>query len=234
MPNQSLMQIESLNQSLAANNFLAVARIENSLSIRGSIEGGNQLQKLVRSNWEVVMKLLSRLIKNTAIFYNVSGNITDDQLVMISQTILDTYPGDNIEDVILALKTARTGRYGKLYGRLDGEVILNWISQFLETKSEEMEKLHHANKHKAPEMHTDILKLAKEAAEKKQQYQAPREQLVSQKTWLNWFDENFESFTVSELLELKKQLVNGSLHGANGAEINRISERLNQLERVEV
>ena len=72
------------------------------------------------------------------------------------------------------------------------------------------------------------------STEKKQPENVCSEQLVSQKTWLEWFDENFASFTRLELHEMEKQLVNGSIHGANEAQIMRINSKLKEMQEVEV
>lgn len=72
------------------------------------------------------------------------------------------------------------------------------------------------------------------STEKKQPANCYSEQLLSQKTWLEWFDENFASFTRLELLEMKKQLVNGSIHGANEIQIMRINSKLKEMQEVEV
>lgn len=221
-----------LTSFLTKQNVWQVAQVESALTVRGSIEHGYQLNKYVALNsGRDAYKLIMMLITNTAMFFNVNGNLNSHQLVQITQVILERFGYDNLEDIVLALKDARMGYYDKVYGRIDGEVIINWVEKYMDKKAEEMEKLHHANKHKAPEMHADILKIAKEAAEKKQQYQAPPKYTVDELTWKAWFDENLDQFTVEELNDLKKQLINGSLHGANGAEISRISERLNKLEK---
>jgi hypothetical protein len=125
---------------------MQVAKIENKLTPADSVQNGIQLKKLASANWEAAMKLITRLIKNTAIFYNVNGQVTDQQLVMIAQSIIDKYGYDNIEDLIIALKNGRSGVYGKLYGRFDGEVVLDWITQYMESKAEALEKLHHKKK----------------------------------------------------------------------------------------
>ena len=35
------------------------------------------------------------------------------------------------------------------YGRIDGEIVMGWIAQYMETKAEEMEKIHHQKKTEA-------------------------------------------------------------------------------------
>ena len=140
------MQIESLTNLLATKNFLDVAEIEGALTPAKSIEMGVQINKLAGANRKATYKMIMRLVENTAMFYNVNGQTTEAQLVMIAQSIIEKYGYDNIEDVIIALKNGRSGMYGKLYGRFDGEVVLDWIAQYMESKAEAREKLHHQRK----------------------------------------------------------------------------------------
>lgn len=125
---------------------MTTAKIESALTVKDSIESGVQLNKLVKANWNGAMKMIVRLLKNTAAFFNVNGQITEQQLVMTAQTIIDVYGYDNIEDLIIALKNGRAGMYGKLYGRFDGEIVLDWMKQYMDSKAEALEKKHHQQK----------------------------------------------------------------------------------------
>ena len=62
------------------------------------------------------------------------------RLEVITDDLLDLYHKDSIEDIVLALKNGRQGMYGKVYGRLNMEVINGWMAQVLESKAEAREK----------------------------------------------------------------------------------------------
>lgn len=160
-----------LNEALAKADPFAVARIESGLSLKKSIEHGTQLRKMGEEfGYEDTLKLITRLIENTAAFYNVNGNLTPSQLVQIAQMITEQYGGENIQDIVLAFKDARMGRFGKVYGRIDGEVIMGWIALYLDSKYEEMERQHHNRKHEAvnmAELHPKVLEKVKMAVERK-------------------------------------------------------------------
>jgi hypothetical protein len=179
-------------------------------------------------------KLIMMLITNTAMFFNVNGNLNSHQLVQITQVILERFGYDNLEDIVLALKDARMGYYDKVYGRIDGEVIINWVEKYMDKKAEEMEKLHHANKHKATEIHPDILRMAKEATEKKAAISQPKQSTVDELTWKKWFDENFDQFDKAQLRDIQYQLEHSSLHGHYEADISKVKARINEMEGVEV
>ena len=159
---KSLQQINLLTNSLATKNFLDLAIIESSFTHKKSVESGIQINKLVQANKKEAYKLIMRLIENTAIFYNVNGQTTEQQLVMIAQSIIDKYGYDNIEDIIIALKNGRAGMYGKLFGRFDGEVVLDWIQQSMEAKSEVIEANHHQRKTEALDVHPGVVKKIKQ------------------------------------------------------------------------
>jgi len=138
---------ELLTKYLTKQSVMQVALVEMALTPTGSIQNGLQINKHMEINGgRDSMKLIIMLVENTAMFYNVNKNITEHQHVQIAQAIIEKYGYDNIEDVIIALKNGRSGMYGKLYGRFDGEVVLDWIAQYMESKAEAREKLHHQRK----------------------------------------------------------------------------------------
>lgn len=61
--------------------------------------------------------------------------MSDDQMVLLCQDIVDVYQHDSIEDVLLALKHGRQGKYGKVYGRLNMIVVGEWMARHLEEKA---------------------------------------------------------------------------------------------------
>lgn len=218
-----------MNSSLAANNYIEVARIENQLTVRDSIENGIQLRKLAETNWEMMMKLLIRLIKNTSVFYNVNNNITDAQLVMIAQSLIDSYGYDNIEDVIMAMKTGRSGRYGKLFGRFDGEVILSWMQQYLEEKAEQMEKIHHNRKFEPVEYDHRVSETIKGIAESRQVKPETPKVEVTHEAWKKWFDESIDQMTLQQLHDMRKDMFHNSVFQRYKNEIERIDIRIKEL-----
>ena len=167
---QSLMLIESLSSSLERGEMFQVVRFEREFSIARSVQSGVQLKKLAGYDWEFTMKTLIRLISNTCSFFNVQANMDDNQITMTASAIIEDYGTENLDDVVIALKMARGGAFGKLYGRIDGEVIMGWIALYLDRKYEEVERQHHNRKHEAvnmAEMHPKVLESVKLAVETK-------------------------------------------------------------------
>jgi hypothetical protein len=235
-----------LNGHLTKGDAFAVAKIESSLSIRKSIQTGVQLQKMGEQfGFEDTLKLLSRLIENTASFFNLNGNLTGSQLVQISQVIIERYGYDNIEDIILALKNARMGLCEKVYGRIDGEVVLGWIAQYMETKAEEMEKLHHLRKTEAhtiaPEIATAINEAIKQREDQQREYSQAQGtgvihidngNTVDHASWSKWFEANRHNLGNKELKSIRRQLEANNLYGTYNNTITWINERINELSSV--
>jgi len=63
--------------------------------------------------------------------------LTDDQMIMLCHDIVEKYEHDSIEDVLLALKHGRQGRYGNVYGKLNMIVVGDWMEQHLSDKAGE-------------------------------------------------------------------------------------------------
>lgn len=198
--------MQLLNEHLEkGSDPFAIARIESELSIRQSIENGIQLQKMGEVfGHEDTLKLIVRLIRNTANFFNVTNNLSAGQFVQIAQVIIERFGHDNIQDIVLALKDARMGFCEKVYGRIDGEIIINWIVAYMGKKSEELEKMHKSQKVTLNEISPDILEVVKNATNQKKDVQS--KPIFSDQIWLNWFDENREFLTKSELKSIKTDL----------------------------
>lgn len=222
--------MQSLNEHLAkGNDPFAVAKIESSLSIRQSIESGIQLVKMGEHfGFEETLKLLTRLVENTANYFNINHNLKGTQLVQVCQAIIERFGHDNIEDIVLALKDARLGLCDKIYGRIDGEVILGWIEQYMDKKAQEIEKIHHQNKMKALDfVGFDISKFLEEKAIKKMT--EPKQTCeMSDRIWLNWFEENKDYLSKAELKSIKVDLEANNVFrdGIYEETINWIDEHL--------
>lgn len=53
-----------------------------------------------------------------------------EQLVQTIQLIIEDFYYFNIEDFKLCFNNAKRGRYGKVYDRLDGNVIYEWLETY--------------------------------------------------------------------------------------------------------
>lgn len=63
----------------------------------------------------------------------------DTQIADTIDLILENYPKLKPDDIELCFKKAKSGQYGQLYDRLDGQVILGWIFKYTQAKDEFIE-----------------------------------------------------------------------------------------------
>jgi hypothetical protein len=178
-----------------------VATIERNFNIEKSIQYGTQMSKLADINSRSLLKLIVTLINRQSEFYNLRKTVTDEQAVMIAQTLIDEYGVENIEDVVLMFKMARAGNFGTIYGKLDGETIMSWMALYLDRKYERLEQLHHNRKHEALEVAPEILEALK-AIEKPKHESQP---ILNHNAWKRWFWENLDEFTPEQLKAIEAQ-----------------------------
>lgn len=69
-------------------------------------------------------------ISDLAEFLNVNGTMNAMQIGQTAQFILDDYSWLTIDDMKLCFNLAKKGAFGQVYGRLDGQVILEWFRQY--------------------------------------------------------------------------------------------------------
>jgi hypothetical protein len=116
---------------------------------------GIKLCKLERSAGEVqsaavIIYLLERFNDN----FNVSRSLTQQQATVLAYDLIEKYPYETLEDIVLMLKQVRQGIIGdgKDY-KLDGQnVLAKWMSQYLERKYEEVERIKQREKTKLNEV----------------------------------------------------------------------------------
>ena len=135
-----------LMQCLGSNNEVGLIVFEKNLSLTNAIDG-TKLKKLENVVGEIntitaICYLLNRFNAN----FNVGKALTQAQSAIIASDIVEKYPYETIEDVVLLLKQVRQGIIGdgKDY-KLDGQNILaKWFPEYLDRKYAEVEKANRA------------------------------------------------------------------------------------------
>lgn len=130
---------------MASDNPTELAIFEKSLCMVDAIDG-IKLSKLEKTVGEiqsaaVIIYLLERFNDN----FNVARSLTQSQATIIAYDIIEKYPHETLEDVVLMLKMVRQGVIGdgKDY-KLDGQNILGkdkWMDQYLDLKYAEVERI---------------------------------------------------------------------------------------------
>ncbi len=74
------------------------------------------------------------IVKDVLDFFSVGKTIGAMQLLGTIQLIIDDFYYLNIDDFKLCFNNAKRGVYGKIYDRVDGNIIYGWISQYAQDK----------------------------------------------------------------------------------------------------
>lgn len=131
---------------MAAKEISNLRLIEKNLTIAGSVKGGLMLSKAVTLYGErnVVLAVAGAILM-TASMFNVGNNISDDQAILIASDLIEKYPTENIEDILLMLKTIRTSG-AKMYGKFDAETIFSEMDRYMDLKIDERERQYQEQK----------------------------------------------------------------------------------------
>ena len=79
--------------------------------------------------------VISELVKLVN-FVNVGNNMRQEQLADVAEMILDDYYFLNIADIKLFFYNCKKGVYGSLYNRLDGQLILEYLEKYCDTRGD--------------------------------------------------------------------------------------------------
>ena len=80
--------------------------------------------------------VLAILIGEVVSFFNVGKTMNDTQVAMTCDIIIDNYPEFKLEDFKLCFRNAMAIKYGKLFDRLDGSVIIEWLNKYSKERNE--------------------------------------------------------------------------------------------------
>jgi hypothetical protein len=83
-----------------------------------------------------VRAILSILISDVVEFFNVGKTMNDRQIAITCDLIIEEYPYMKIEDLKLCFKNAMKLKYGKLYDRIDGSIIIGWLNEYEKERAE--------------------------------------------------------------------------------------------------
>lgn len=172
------------------------------LSIANIIESPAKHLATLRKNDEKTIKVnLTALVIELCSIYKVdeSKNISDNEIKEIVNIILSDYFFLKWEDMLLFLKNAKMGKYGKIYGSLDMPTFFQMLETYCENRSQEAATINRVKaieQKKEPMSEATIKMIAefkmKQAEKRKAQYitnevkQLSEEQKIINE-WINEF-----------------------------------------------
>lgn len=101
--------------------------------------------------YDCLQAYLEGWIVNLREFVNVGKRMTDTQTFETAMIILQDYKCLTIADINLLFKRAKSGYYGNLYDRLDGQIILGWFRRYFAERcnAAEEESISEASRYKS-------------------------------------------------------------------------------------
>ncbi len=142
--------------------FNAIAKIEQSLTIKDAIKYGELIMKQ-GAKYEVVIEI----IKIIEFYLKITGKELESyQTQILAGDLYDKFRTDTLEDVILLFKMIRTGDLGKLkYYDSFHDKIMAYVPLFFQYKAEQREKLIEAKKRQR-KLKEDNTEMSEEAYQK--------------------------------------------------------------------
>lgn len=102
-----------------------------------------QLSELNRTSPNQIRAAIIKLIERSLIYAGFDPKtMNNDQLVMVVNDIIESYPHYRLEDVIMVFKKGRREEsYPQFYGRIDCRVFLSWFKVYDRERSSVIESL---------------------------------------------------------------------------------------------
>lgn len=73
---------------------------------------------------------LVKIVTEVVNYFNIGKSMSPGQIAQTVIFIMDDYYYLKPDDFKLCFSKAMKGNYGRLYDRLDGQIILDWIAQY--------------------------------------------------------------------------------------------------------
>ncbi|WP_455786988.1 DUF6633 family protein [Parabacteroides goldsteinii] len=73
---------------------------------------------------------MAKIIIDVVMFFNVGKIMNDNQAAQTADLIIEEYYFLKPDDFKLCFTRAKKGYYGKVFDRIDGQVIFEWLNQY--------------------------------------------------------------------------------------------------------
>jgi hypothetical protein len=89
-----------------------------------------------KTSLERTQALMTSILVDVVLFFNVGKSMDEQQVVETTKMILSEYYFLKPEDFKVCFDRAKKGYYGKLYDRLDGSIIMEWLNKYIDERAE--------------------------------------------------------------------------------------------------
>lgn len=100
------------------------------------------LLKNVINNGELFVKaLIIHALTDLDLFLNVGKSFSEQQVAQTADLILQDFKHLKIEDIKLCFNNAKKGYYGKVYDRIDGQIVFEWLNKYSNERADVAEQV---------------------------------------------------------------------------------------------
>jgi len=111
-------QVSALNELKIVDMVLAEDNQQKSLIL------------LSKENHTLLIDEICLLIIDLQKFFDTKRSMDEEQIVEIAEMIVGEYRNLYVLDLAFCFKQGKLGKYGKVYDRLDGGIILDWVREW--------------------------------------------------------------------------------------------------------
>lgn len=110
-----------------------IVKLEQELAL---MDEPKSLTRLARENEEMTIDMIMLMVNDLKSFFIVDRVISSDGIKALAPLIVTTFGELTLEEVAVCFNMAKTGVYGEIYARLDGQVIMGWLRKYVQDKRE--------------------------------------------------------------------------------------------------
>lgn len=134
--------------------FLKTLELTSVVQILNSDSPSFALIRQQPNGQHISKAILSKLIIDFVNFLNIGKTMNESQVIATVKLILEDYSVLKPDDFVLFFNRAKKGCYGKVYDRMDGSIIIEWLELFLQERNDEIEAIR-INEHKKKQKDLD-------------------------------------------------------------------------------
>lgn len=202
--------------SISHDDKIQIVRLYQSVTIQHCLLAPTLKSLEAQFGQDDLATVIAYQIMQTSDFFNLKANLREDQALETAYLILEKYPFETLEDFAIVFKNAKTGKYGELFNRLDGQIIFKWMEHHLEDKAIQREKLHQAAKFVAGE--ENLMQIVQNHTQEQKQLTEPKNNEI-RKSVIDALKQaiDYEQLVKQELdyQEFKKQFIQKKNNGKN-------------------
>ena len=162
MQNMNISKVCHTSSALKSIPVLETSKIDEIVTLANSpadLQPTAILREIARVNPQQISAYsmqISEAIRQIQILYQVPQH-TPDLISVMANDFLERYEYESQIDIMMMLKMARKGSFGKTFARINPETLHGWMAEYLEMKIQAKEKKHlDTKKEKTGYEHTSL------------------------------------------------------------------------------